>query len=153
MKRFSISDGILLFLLLFGLIGAAWRMGTLREEPEEARVSVILLQRQIYAETAERIHVGALLYNSAGEYWGTVKTVVIQPARVTLWEAGEACVGEWEDCRMCDVRVTVEVAGRWRDGCFLEAGRTPIAVGSVRVVTTSDVTLTASVEKVVSLAP
>ncbi len=153
MKRLSPLDGVLIFLLIIGLIGAVWRMGKLREAPAEEAALVTLVQRRVYFETADLIKTGDLLYNSAGEYWGAVETVVIQPARVMLWNGGEFYEGGWEEGTLCDVWVTVHLTGTWRDGRFLEKGRTPLSIGSSRTLGTSSVILQGSVEKVVSGVP
>lgn len=132
MRRGSILDLFLVFLLLLCILGAVlrWeRQSRDRDLPLE-QYRLTLQTVELARESADCLAVGDTLYAESGEPIGEVISLELMPARVTVPSLGAYYQGEWPLSERCVLRFDVAVSGRMRDGVLLYLGRTPMAVGT-----------------------
>ena len=121
----------ILFLALV-LVGSGIRIYGLRVLANEGAGKsfwVEMESRGVDALSADCIAFGETLYGLDGSVFGRVLEVDTVPLSETIFENGEAFVGEWEVGLQCRIRLRVECTGNMRSGVFLHNGKTPLGIG------------------------
>ncbi len=124
-------DLCLILMLVFSILGICLRHRALHSTDEDVlqTAEIVLLMRNVDAETADMLTVGEPFYNAGGEQFGTLRQLSSVPAKVCLEENGTLYEGRWEDGSRVDVTLTVEVEGTDRTSGFLISGRTAVLKG------------------------
>ena len=129
----NLLDLFLIFLAILCVLGAAFRIRSLRQTQDLEAMQAHFLRiecRGCDPRIAECLQSGDRLYDLSGEYFGEVFRTEIAPAVVTREHEGQMIQGEWEITHLCDMAVEVRVLGRIDNGIFLQGGRRSMVIGT-----------------------
>lgn len=132
-KRGNAFDVCLLLLFLFSIGGGILRWHSFGERTlEDAQALVTLKASALHAESAECLAVGEVLYTVDGEIWGRVRSIQKTPTPILMEHNGDRVSGTYAEDERCDLTVTAEITGTWREELFLRGGRDAILTGEIR---------------------
>lgn len=130
-KHGNLIDILILLLIgacIFSVVGRF--VETRTEAQTEARsASVTLRIAGTDAHLPSSVEEGEDVFLASGECFGSVKTLIALPARVTVESEGDLIDGVWEDGSLWDVEVELLITGAVGENVFLRGGSAAVLAG------------------------
>lgn len=108
----SVLDLLLILLIILSVLGILWRQHRAERVKDQQQAVTYTFYAQtppMDAMTFACIHVGDILYTSAGERFGEITALERIPSKISLLSGGVYYEGEWEETLRCEARVEITV--------------------------------------------